>query len=63
LEDHLNRDCEVLPFDQKKPFYIRSQYEMSKDIYSNEWNPAILNNRQSELARKATSIWRISYAD
>ncbi|MBK7985891.1 MAG: HNH endonuclease [Ignavibacteria bacterium] len=63
LEDHLNRDCEVLPFDQKKPFYIRSQYEMSKDINSNEWNPAILNNRQSELARKATSIWRISYAD
>lgn len=63
LEDHLNRDCEVLPFDQKKQFYIRSQYEMSKDINSNEWNPTILNNRQSDLARRATSIWRISYAD
>ncbi|MBL7895992.1 MAG: DUF262 domain-containing protein [Bacteroidia bacterium] len=63
LEDHLNRDCEVLPFDQKKPFYTRSQYEMSKDINYNEWNPTILNNRQSDLARKATSIWRISYAD
>lgn len=63
LEDHLNRDCEVLPFDQKKPFYIRSQYEISKDINSNEWNPTILNNRQSDLARRATSIWRISYAD
>jgi uncharacterized protein with ParB-like and HNH nuclease domain len=63
LEDHLNRDCEILPFDQKKPFYSRSQYEMSKDINYNDWNPTTLDNRQNELARKATSIWRISYAD
>jgi len=63
LEDHLNRDCEILPFDQKKPFYSRSQYEMSKDISFNDWNPTTLDNRQNDLARKATSIWRISYAD
>lgn len=63
LEDHLNRDCETLPFDQKKPFYERSQYEMTKVINYNNWNPTILDNRQNDLARKATSIWRISYAD
>jgi len=62
LEDHLNRDCETLPFDQKKPFYERSQYEMTKEIIYNVWNPITLDNRQNELARKATSIWRISYA-
>lgn len=63
LEDHLNRDCETSPFDQKKRFYIRSQYEMAKGINYHEWNPTILDTRQNELAKKATSIWRISYAD
>ncbi|MBK8444375.1 MAG: DUF262 domain-containing protein [Sphingobacteriales bacterium] len=63
LEDHLNRDCEILTFDQKKPFYSKSQYQMTKDINYNDWNPTILDNRQNELARKATSIWRIPYAD
>lgn len=63
LEDHLNRDCETLNFDQKKPFYSKSQYEITKDINFNDWNPSALDNRQNNLARKATSIWRISYAD
>ena len=63
LEDHLNRDCEILSFDQKKQFYLRSQYEMPRAINYNEWNPSTLDARQNELARKATSIWRISYAD
>lgn len=63
LEDHLNRDCETLPFDEKKQFYQRSQYEMSKTINYNDWNPTTLNLRQNDLARQATSIWRIPYAD
>ncbi len=63
LEDHLNRDCEILPFDHKKSLYSRSQYEMTKSIIYNDWNPTIMDNRQNELARKATSIWRISYND
>lgn len=63
LEDHLNRDCEILPFEQKKQFYSRSQYELTKAVNYNDWNPTTLDSRQNELARKATSIWRISYAD
>lgn len=63
IEDHLNRDCKTLPFDQKKPFYERSQYELTRAINYNEWNPTILDTRQNDLARRATSIWRISYAD
>lgn len=61
LEDHINRDCEILPFDQKKAFYSNSQYQMSNEINYNDWNPTILDKRQNDLARKATSIWRISY--
>lgn len=63
LEDHLNRDCENLPFDRKKAFYIRSQYILSNTINYNDWNPNTLNVRQNDLARRATSIWRIPYAD
>jgi len=62
LEAHLNRDCETLEFDKKKLFYSKSQYEMARKIDYNEWNPNILELRQKDLARKATSIWRISYA-
>jgi hypothetical protein len=36
---------------------------MSKKLIYNEWNPSILESRQNELASRATSIWRISYAD
>lgn len=61
LEAHLNRDCETLEFDKKKLFYSKSQYEMARTIDYNEWNPNILELRQKDLARKATSIWRISY--
>jgi uncharacterized protein with ParB-like and HNH nuclease domain len=63
LEDHLNRDCEILTFEQKKTFYSQSQYELSKAVNYNDWNPTTLDSRQNELARKATSIWRISYAN
>lgn len=63
LEEHLNKDCATLPFDQKKPFYAKSQYEMTKAINYNDWNPTTLDARQIDLAKKATSIWRIFYAD
>ena len=63
LEDHLNRDCETFAFDQKKTFYAKSQYEMTKSINYNEWNPLTLDSRQNELAKKATSIWRVPYSE
>ncbi|NJL75847.1 MAG: DUF1524 domain-containing protein [Saprospiraceae bacterium] len=63
LEDHLNRACKTLPFDQKKQFYHKSQYEMTKAINYNDWNPTVLDTRQNYLAKKATSIWKISYVD
>ena len=61
LEDHLNKACETFPFDQKKTFYTRSQYEITKVINYNDWNPNTLDVRQNDLAKKATSIWRIQY--
>lgn len=61
LEENLNRDCEVLPFDVKKTFYSRSQYELTRSINYTEWNPTALDVRQNEMARRSTSIWRVSY--
>ncbi|MBI1192107.1 MAG: DUF262 domain-containing protein [Bacteroidetes bacterium] len=63
LEDHLNKACQTMPFENKKQFYVKSQYEMTKALDFNVWNPTALDARQYEFARRATSIWRISYAD
>ncbi len=62
LEDHLNRNCETSSFNDKKKFYHRSQYELSKKLNYNEWNPTTLDIRQNDLAKKAISIWKIPYA-
>lgn len=61
LEDHLNKDCETLPFENKKTFYNRSQYLISKDINFNNWNPMTLDTRQKDLAKRATTIWRVPF--
>ncbi|MGB3588757.1 MAG: DUF262 domain-containing HNH endonuclease family protein [Tunicatimonas sp.] len=63
LEDDKNRQCEVLPFDDKKAIYQTSQYEMTKQIQANEWTPNTIDRRQSRLANCASSIWKISQYD
>jgi hypothetical protein len=63
LEDHLNKKCEIMLFDEKEKIYGKSQYKMSQEINYNEWNPNSIDQRQNILAKKATSIWRISYPD
>lgn len=61
LEDRLNKECGTLSFDQKKPIYAKSQYEMAKMITYNEWNPNTLDTRQGDLAKRATAVWRVPY--
>ncbi len=63
LEDDKNRECEVLPFDDKKAIYSTSNYELSKSITSDSWNPSSIDIRQEKLANYASSIWRISQYD
>ena len=63
LEDDKNRECEALPFDQKKVIYQTSQYEITKQINYNDWTPNAIERRQENLAQQATSVWRISQLD
>lgn len=63
LEADKNRDCADLQFDQKKPIYATSQYEMTKNITSDSWTPTSIERRQDRLASNATAVWRISYYD
>jgi Protein of unknown function DUF262/Protein of unknown function (DUF1524) len=62
LENHLNRDCATLSFDLKIGFYNRSTYRMTSSIEFNDWNPSSIESRQTDFAKRATSIWRIPYA-
>ncbi len=63
LEDDKNRACETLPFADKKKIFHSSQYEISRQIQSNDWTPNTLDLRQDKLADYASSIWRISQYD
>lgn len=63
LEEDKNRDCETLPFTDKKAIYSTSQYQLSREIQSNTWSPNTIDIRQDRLASYATSIWRISQYD
>lgn len=59
LEDNLNKKCETSLFGKKKEYYSKSQYEMTKNIEYNEWNPATIEARQIEFAKRAVTIWKV----
>lgn len=63
LEAEKNRNCGNKIYSAKKEIYGMSQYEMSKQIQSPEWNPTSLDNRQNKMADWATACWRIPYSD
>ena len=63
LESDKNRACETLPFTEKKAIYQTSQYELSRQIVSDQWTPNSIDRRQERLANYASSIWRVSQYD
>jgi len=63
LETDKNRDCDTLPFPEKREIYAASTYELSKQVTSDTWSPSSIDIRQEKLAGYATSIWRISQYD
>ena len=63
LEEAKNRECDTLPFNDKKAVFKTSQYELSREIQSNDWTPNSMDLRQERLARYASSVWRISQYD
>ncbi len=63
LEKKLNRDADILKYEEKKPFYDQSNCKLTKTLIEqfNEWNEANLSARQKELAKDAKSIWRLQF--
>lgn len=66
LEPSLNREAGNRSFLEKKMIYERSHYritsELASDVSSEEWSPATLNLRQTNLARRAAHIWKSDFA-
>lgn len=61
LEAGKNRDIGNKIYTEKITVFETSAFEMTKKINFPEWNANNLDKRQSEFAKIATSIWRISY--
>ncbi len=61
LEADKNRDIGNKIYAEKIIVFENSAFEMTKTINYPEWNANNLDKRQSELAKIATSIWRVSY--
>ena len=46
-------------FEHKKAIYATSKYVLTKTLNQNSWTPNTVKQRQAQLARVATSIWKI----
>ena len=61
LEQKINREIKNKSYLEKQPFYQTSQYKITQDIQSIQWNIDSLQKRQEDLATKAALKWRIDY--
>lgn len=57
-----NNDLGNLEFAAKRPHYEQSAYQMTVKVaeQNTEWTPERLDNRQRQMAKRATAIWRIA---
>ena len=62
LETNLNRDIGNSPYSVKRKTYAKSDFRAPQDLAKihEDWTPDRINARQLEMARTATSIWRVS---
>ena len=59
LNDKENRGARDLPFSKKKGFYKRQALELTSSLSKkNNWGLGQITERQKQLARRATQIWR-----
>lgn len=62
LERKPNQRLGQAAFEDKKVVFANSQFALTADVARlAEWTPARLEQRQRELARIATAIWRIDF--
>ncbi|WP_027002520.1 DUF262 domain-containing protein [Hugenholtzia roseola] len=63
LEANKNREVGNKDYTEKLTAYQTSQFFLTKQITYPDWNPHNLEKRQLELAKIATTVWRVSYYD
>jgi len=65
IEKSLNKNASNKSFDEKKLVYAQSLVPSTKKIGTEyeSWSKADINERQSRMAKDATSIWRLSEFD
>jgi uncharacterized protein with ParB-like and HNH nuclease domain len=63
LEKKLNKDADILKYNEKKSFYRESNCKLTTSLIDrfDEWNDANLSERQKELAKDAKSIWKLQF--
>jgi len=54
-----NKQAVAGDFDHKKEVYITSEYAITNKINYGTWTPNTVKQRQAQLARLATAIWKI----
>lgn len=59
-EKNLNSEMANLQFDHKKPLLAKSHFQTTQSVASHQdWTPSSIANRQQQMAKIATSVWRI----
>ncbi len=62
LESGKNKDLGNRPYSEKQPVLATSGIQLTKKLADEnaEWNPTRLDERQRQLSRLATTVWRVS---
>lgn len=59
-EKNLNSEMANLQFDHKKPLLAKSHFQTTQSVANHQdWTPNSIANRQQQMAKIATSVWRI----
>lgn len=63
LEKKLNQQADILPFDEKKKIFAKSNSKLTQSIASeyDTWSEGKIVARQKELAKYAKSVWKIQF--
>lgn len=54
-----NKDAADTDFEHKKTVYATSKYALTNKINHNSWSSGAIKQRQAQLAKIATSVWKI----
>ena len=58
LENRHNAAAGAKPFDEKKQYYLGSNYEMTQDVREyDDWSKETIDDRTRKLAERAENIW------